>query len=109
MIVMPVLSFMIAVVIVLPAAGVCWAVVVATREEEPVPGFVFVLEDVVEAPAHELEVADGPPVILPAGLAVIPPMIYDPSPVVLITFPTVPHNPLRVLMVLYRLVSAVFA
>jgi hypothetical protein len=78
-------------------------------KEEPVPGLEFALEDVVEAPAPELEVADGPPVMLPAGLAVILPMMYDPSLVVLITFPTLPQNPLRVLMVLYMLVSAVFA
>ena len=41
------------------------------REEEPVPGLGFGPEVVVEAPAPEFEVADRPPVILPAGLVVI--------------------------------------
>jgi hypothetical protein len=45
------------------------------REEEPVPGLWFAPEDVVEAPAPELEVADGPPVMLRAGLAVILPIL----------------------------------
>jgi hypothetical protein len=75
MIVMPVLSPVIAVVIVLPSIGVCSAppiLAVAMGEEEPVPGLGFAPEDVVEAPAPEFEVADGPPDMLPAGLAVIP-------------------------------------
>jgi hypothetical protein len=44
-------------------------------KEEPVLGLGFAPEAVVEASAPEFEVADGPPIMLPAGLAVILPML----------------------------------